>query len=153
MAAKFLLCLFRDLSSDENQELSKHFKRIVSFDGDIHTQKVNLDVDWANIDCIIADLRVDADVTFVESIFKDWKGKGFPICVVKGSFVSGFSKLVSSLVPTSVIEEIPTNVSDDATFCKLLVKSALPKTSSGFKYLLMKALKLLSCILESKAKN
>ena len=80
MAAKFLLCLFRDLSSDENQELSKQFKRIVSFDGDIHTQKVNLDTDWANIDCIIADLRVDADVTFVESIVKDWKAKPSYLC-------------------------------------------------------------------------
>ena len=138
---KFMICLFRDLSSDENTSLSAHFKKIVSFDSDLHGSKVNLDKDWNSFDCLIIDLRIVDHVTFLEIVYKDWISKNYGIVVIKGSFVSGFTNIVDAIAPTSILNEVP-SISDDESFFKLLTKSSFPVTATGCNYVLKK---LLSC--------
>ena len=131
--SKYILCILRDLTSEENASLSKHFKKLMSFDSDFHSSKVNLDQDWSNIDCLIVDLRNSDDVLFVETMLKDWQDRSYKLVVIKGSFVSGFSKLMESINPIAILPAIP-NVDNDDNFFKLLVKTQLPKIKYGWKY-------------------
>ena len=133
---QLILATCRDITGDEKQVLSKHFKSIIYYDPQLHQGKMNLK-DLA-FDLLIVDASNPLNHTFLEVTSAQAKEMGMRLVVLKRSMTN--SKDLADALGASVISSID-ECEDLALF---MTKCKLPKLVGRIKYLVKKVFGLFS---------
>jgi hypothetical protein len=133
---QLILAACREIRADEKQVLSKHFKKIIYYDPQLHQGKMILK-DLA-FDLLIVDATNPLNHTFLEVTSAQAKEMGVRVVVLKRSMTN--SKDLADALGASVISSIE-ECEDLSLF---MTKCKLPKVVGRIKYLIKKVFGLFS---------